>query len=282
MRLVAIALLAAIASAQSFDVASIKLSKAGEPPNSNFPLGPGDVYTPNGGLFRATGQPAWTYISFAYKLNGNQLQSLLPQLPSWINDPYDIEARAASDPGKDGMRLMMRSLLADRFKFRIHDEARQVAVLAMVLIKPGALGPQLFAHPQDAPCSTESAPGPNVLHTSAGDLPKLCNGIYPMPPAARGHVRFAGRNVTLGFVGDTMSAGVGLGRPMIDQTGLGTVDFILEFTAPARGTSPPPPDAEPPLEFQDALRTQLGIKLVSQKGAVNMMIVDHIEKPGAN
>src|SRR5580698_11662923 len=152
MRILAIALFATIAAAaQSFDVASIKPSKADETPNSNFPLGPGDVYTPNGGLFRATGQPAWIYISFAYKLNGNQLQSLMPQLPSWISDHYDIEARAKSDPGKDGMRAMMRALLAERFKFKVHDETRQMPVLAMVLIKQGTLGPRLWAHPNDAP-----------------------------------------------------------------------------------------------------------------------------------
>ena len=121
-----------------------------------------------------------------------------------------------------------------------------------------------------------------MLHTPAGDLPKLCNGVYPMQPGERGHIRFAGRNVTIGFIGDTMSAGVGLGRPIIDQTGLDKVDFILEFTPPPKNPQAPPPDAEPPLEFQDALRAQLGIKLVSQKGPVNVMIVDHVEKPSAN
>lgn len=268
---------------KTFEVASIKPSKPGLQPNSNFPLGPGDVYTSNGGFFSATNQPAWMYISFAYKMNGNQLQSLMPQVPSWAStDQFDIQARASGNPGKDDMRRMMRALLADRFKFAIHNETRQVPVLAMLLIKPGTLGPQLWAHPKDAPCSTENVPGPNALHTPAGDLPKLCNGIYPMPANERGHLRFAGRNVTVGFIGDTMSAGVGLGRPMIDQTGLATVDFILEFTPPARSSQPPSPDAEPPLEFRDALRTQLGIKLASQKGPMNTMIVDHIEKPSAN
>ncbi len=267
---------------QKFEVASIKPSKSDETPNSNFPLGPGDVYTPNGGLFRATGQPAWMYISFAYKLSGNQLQSLMPQFPSWISDHYDIEARAASDPGKNGMRLMMRSLLAERFKFAFHDETRQVPVLAMVLIKPGTLGPQLWAHPKDAPCSITTAPEANVLHTPAGDLPKLCNGIYPMPPNERKRVRFAGRNVTIGFLGDTISAGIGLNRPLIDKTELGMVDFILEFTPVPLNAPPPPPDADPSLDIQDALRTQLGIKLVSQKGPYRVMVVDHIERPSAN
>jgi hypothetical protein len=49
-------------STPSFEAASVKPSKSSDPPNSNFPLGPGDVYTPNGGLFRSTGQPLVLYI----------------------------------------------------------------------------------------------------------------------------------------------------------------------------------------------------------------------------
>src|SRR5580658_4191831 len=61
------------ASATSrFEVASIKPSSSGNQANSNFPLGPGDVYIRNGGLFSAIGFPLTTYIFFAYKLNGNQ------------------------------------------------------------------------------------------------------------------------------------------------------------------------------------------------------------------
>ncbi len=68
---------------KTFDVASVKLNKSADPPNSNFPLGPGDVYVSNGGLFSATGLPLATYLFIAYKLIGNQGQALLPQLPTW-------------------------------------------------------------------------------------------------------------------------------------------------------------------------------------------------------
>src|SRR5690349_40747 len=99
-----------------FEVASIKLNTSENPPNSNFPLGPGDVYVRNGGRFHATGFPLITYIAFAYRLIGNQAQFVLPQLPEWATrDRYDVEARIDPDPGKDGMRLAMRDLLADRF-----------------------------------------------------------------------------------------------------------------------------------------------------------------------
>jgi uncharacterized protein (TIGR03435 family) len=93
----------------SFDVTSVKLNKTSDQPNFNFPLGPGDVYT----------------SVFAYKLMGDQVQSVLSQLPGWATtDRFDIVANTDGDPAKDTkdqMRLMMRSLLADRFKLATHE-----------------------------------------------------------------------------------------------------------------------------------------------------------------
>src|SRR5580704_13104061 len=72
-----------------FEVASVKANKSSDPAsNSTFPLGPGSVYISNGGRFSATGFPLATYIAFAYKLMGNQLQSL--RLPDWVmTDRFD-------------------------------------------------------------------------------------------------------------------------------------------------------------------------------------------------
>ena len=78
MRAVAAVLLSTAAAAQTFEVASVKPAKSNDPPYSNFPLGPGDVYVPNGGLFSAKNLPLVTYIFFAYKIIGNQGQFLLP------------------------------------------------------------------------------------------------------------------------------------------------------------------------------------------------------------
>src|SRR5579872_793820 len=127
----------------AFDVASVKSNKSDAPPDSNFPLNSGDFYTPNGGLFSARNFPLVTYIFFAYKLQGNQGQSLVQQLPGWVmTDRFDIQARAEGNPTKDQMRLMMRSLLAERFKFAVHTETREVPEIAFVLARPGSTGPQ--------------------------------------------------------------------------------------------------------------------------------------------
>jgi uncharacterized protein (TIGR03435 family) len=283
-------LFSAPAAGQVFDVASVKPSKSGSPPNSNFPLGPGDVYVPNGGYFSATNFPLVTYIFFAYKISGNQAQSLLPQLPDWAStERFDIQARAEGNPGKDQMRLMMRALLADRFKLAIHNETREVPVFAFVLSKKGSTGPQVQAHSDDAPCPTNApaaAQPQSSLRTRAGELPPLCNGIFPMPPSEPGRLRFAGRNVTIGFIADTFSAGTNLGRPMVDQTGLrGTFDFILEWMPERRGPAPPGADTQTDSmgpSFEQALRDQLGIKLQAQKSPVTILVIDHVERPSAN
>ncbi len=102
-------------------------------------MGPGDVFTPNGGYFTATNYPLVTYISFAYKLMGNQAQFLRPQLPGWVTtERFDIQARAEGNPGKDEMRLMMRSLSPgpSALSFANQHESREVPPPAMVFAKP--------------------------------------------------------------------------------------------------------------------------------------------------
>ncbi len=280
----------------AFEVASVKPNKSGDPARSNFPLGPGDVYVPNGGLFAASNFPLATYIFFAYKIKGNQAQYLLPQLPAWVtSERFDIQARAEGAPGKDDMRLMMRSLLSDRFKLALHSETRQVPVLALVLLKPGKTGPQLRQHADDsAPCQTVVPPAsqqdpartPLPSQTVAGGFPTLCNGILGLPPSELGRMRIGARNVTLGFLADSLSSWPEAGRPMVDQTGLsGTFDFILEWVPERSSTGPP--GVELPAEtagptFDEALREQLGLRMESQKAPVDVIVVDHVERPGEN
>jgi uncharacterized protein (TIGR03435 family) len=273
-----------------FDVATIKPSPAGTHPDSNFPLG-GDAYIPNGGLFAATGQSLASYIFFAYQIQGNQAQSLVPQLPSWVlRDRFDIEARAQGNPGKDEMRQMMRALLADRFEFKMHTELREVPVLALVLSKPGKLGPGLHRHPADAPCPTSVAPpspgaSPRAyLDAVAGGLPVLCNNVVGMPAATAGRLRSGARNVTMEFIANYLSGEGTFGRPVIDATGLtGTYDFAIEW-AP-QGTPPPGSNFKPdPLgtTFEEAIGDQLGLAMKSRKSPMEVIVVDHVEHPSKN
>src|SRR5580658_4012541 len=253
-----------------FEVASVKPNKSDGPPHANNPLGPGNVYSPYGGYFQAINFPLYTYILFAYKIMGNQEQYLRTQIPAWVmSDRFDIEARAAGNPDKDQMRLMMRSLLADRFKLGLHYETRQVPVFVLALLKPGKTGPLLQPHPEDYPCSIVPDASQNQ---AAGQFPALCSGLFPMPPGAPGRQHIGARRVTMEFIANSLSAMGQLERPAIDRTGLsGNFDFALEWVPESVDPDPSGPT------FLEALKDQLGIKLDSQKGPAEVIILDHVE-----
>jgi uncharacterized protein (TIGR03435 family) len=275
----------------AFDVASIKQNKSGAPPSgdmlrSNVPLDSGDFFVPTGGFFRATNQSLFQYVIFAYRIIGNQMQYLLPQLPGWVTaDRFDIEARVAGNPSKDQLRLMMRSLLADRFKLAIHNETRQVPVFAMVLLKPGKTGPQLQPHSDESSCATPPV-GLDSSTIAGGMFPATCGSIYiAMPPSAPGLRHSGARRVTIGLIANLLNGIGNLGRPVLDQTGLsGTFDFSLEWTPEASGPLSPGVDSPDPsgATFLQALRDQLGLKLESTKGPVEILVVDHVERPSEN
>lgn len=185
---------------------------------------------------------------------------------------------------------MMQSLLADRFKLIVHYETRAVLLYVLVLAKPGRLGPQLRLHQAGDPVCAKSAealpsaPRPPTEVDAAG-FPQACGGPWSMKPSAAGRIKSGGRGVSMTRFAAIMT-GVGVvDRPMVDQTGLkGTIDYILEWRRAAEQVAPGTrlePDEDAPT-FQDALKEQLGIRMVSRKGPTELFSVDHIEKPSEN
>jgi uncharacterized protein (TIGR03435 family) len=280
-----LALFALQLHAQQFDVASVKANKSNDQPYANMPLGPGAVYTPTGGFFDAKGLPLVTFIAFAWKMGGVDIQRLVPQLPQWVlTDRFDIQARAEGNPSKDTFRLMMRSLLADRFKLALRSEKQEIPVSAFVLSTPGKLGPQLRLHTEGGDCprnSDPAAPPPTSVDTVAGGFPVMCGGIFPLPPEHPGDQRIAARDITLEFLARSLPPNE-TNRPLVDHTGLkGTIDFVLEWlparTGPAApAAAEPDPDQSGPT-FEQALAKQLGIKLESTKALMDVLVLDHIE-----
>ena len=274
-----------------FDVVSVKPNTA-EPNqqtvSTNVPLGPMDAYTPTGGLLSAKNQPLLVYMVFAYKLTSSQVNALLTSLPKWANTTrYDIQAHAPAGmtPSKDQLRLMMQALLADRFKLAIHYETRQMPVMALVLDKPGKLGPKLQLHPADQPCSTVpvSLGQPVPAKTTEG-FPQTCGALAAWLEG--GLVHAGGRNMDLQVVANQLTNPIlNIDRPVLDRTGLtGKYDFIFEFTPQFNG---PPPPGLPPLDesgptLQEAMKAELGIKLEPQTGPVDVIVVDHVEQPSEN
>ena len=258
----------------AFEVASIKKDTGNFKPPS-FALDSGDAYAATGGRFSAD-FPLTVYISFAYKLSltPEQRQAMIAHLPKWVTeDRFDIQAKAVeSNPTKDQMRLMMQALLADRFQLAVHFETQETPVLALLLVKPGKLGPKLRPHDEGPSC--DAAPSPDVF-------PPKC---YLMAMTRR-----AGRMPMIGSRDTTMesiaSALPGMGRPVVDRTGLsGRFDFTLEWSPdnsipPAPGE--PVPDTQGP-SVQEALREQLGLRLEATKAPIKILVVDKVERPSEN
>ena len=96
-----------------------------------------------------------TYLQFAYKVrfSQQQVQAVRAKLPRWgFSDLFAIEAKADGLPTKDQFRLMMRSLLAERFHLQVHFENQETAVYALTLVKPGRMGPRPRLHRDGSPC----------------------------------------------------------------------------------------------------------------------------------
>jgi len=267
-----------------FDVASIRENKSGETPYSNFPLGPGPQFDARGGLLVAKDMLLLQYIVFAYKPDMFQIQEFRAKLPDWARAArFDIEARADGSPAKDDMRLMMQSLLEERFHMQAHRETREDSVFAVVLAKPGVLGPKLKPHPADDPGCAKS----NFAKTAAGAYPVECGASASIVPETPGDLAEAGYNVTMDAIAPALGGAANLtDRRVVDRTGLtGTYDFKLEF-APATALSAEP-DASSDLgpggpSFTVAVKNQLGLKLVPQKLPTEVIVIDHIDRPTEN
>ncbi len=175
-----------------------------------------------------------------------KFESVQSALPKWANsDRYDIQARASGNPTKDQFRLMMQALLADRFKLAIHYEIQQLPVFALVLDKPGKLGPKIQPHPSDAPCSTAPLPpgaAQGAIPTVAGGFPEPCGALVGWPSDnPPGRLRLGGRNVPIAMFSTLIdNPATGIDRPVLDKTELdGKFDFIMEFTPQFNGPLPP-------------------------------------------
>lgn len=277
----------------AFDVVTVRQNKSAPPDagGSNFPLGPGDVYVPNGGSFRAVNFPLPIYIAFAYKIGDDQEQSLLSQLPKWaLTDRFDIQGTAQGNPTKDQMRLMMQAALADHFHLAIHYETRQVPILALVVDQPGKLGPLLQRHADDSPCTTSPAvPSPSPAAPPQfrdTRFPATCGGILRMPPSVPGRVRSGARNVSMGLIAGSIGQGGDIDRPVLDKTGLtGMFDVAIEFTPQLVPSSPLDANSHRDITgptFQEALRDQNGLRLEPQMGPIDFLIVSSVEEPPPN
>ncbi len=270
----------------AFDVASVRQNTSGLPPRgdpirSNVPLGPDDSYAPTGGLLLMSNHAVSDFILFAYNLDLREEIAMSSTLPKWARtERFNIEARGPASATKDQMRLMMQSLLANRFKLAVHFETHVQPILNLVLATAGKTGPQLVNHSDSHPCID---PAHSVTQgTDANGASLAACGLMLARDMPDGSVRVSASDVTMQKIADDLSflPPVNADRPVVDHTALtGKFDFVIDLPKGLRGgvsTDPAVPS------FVDILRDQLGLKLESATGPVRSIVIDHIEKPTAN
>ena len=169
--------------------------------------------------------------------------------PTWLgNDNFDFVARTASPVELNDRTIQpyLQSVLADRFQFHYHRETRDLPVYFLLAAKTG---PKLTKHTGDAGTGMDASGGKDKISMSGTkiSMAHLCD--------------FLGRNVE---------------RPVIDRTGIeGEFDLTLEWSPAQLGDLSGP-------SIYTALQEQLGLRLESGKGPVDMIVIDSIEKPSEN
>ena len=258
-----------------FEAASVKVNKSGSPE--------GDL-TVTPGRFTATNLSLQFLTRFAYERSPRS-RGLEPfQIsggPAWIaSDRFDVSATAGREIALTELRSMLQALLSERFKLKTHYETRQGPVYRMVLAQRNKLGPQLQRAAADcAPVAADPLRG-----ITPGQL-ESCGYFGPSPtvPLGSGKAYQAFRGLTMEDL--ALRVYPYLGRRLIDSTGLmGYFDGEFEFTAEI--VMPPPPPGLPnpydgrvlPSVFS-VFPQQLGLRLESSRGPVEMLIVDHAEHP---
>ena len=259
--------------AQSFDAVSVKPTR----PGVRVPYMAGiGRYIAGGTLF--------SHIEFAWDLmpSREQTDAMVAHAPKWVTaDSFEIEAVAAGNPTKDQLRLMVRSLLADRFRLQVHTVTAEADVIALVLAKPGVTGRTLRPHSDGQPCDVHMTSPTHAV----GEFPPICGELLAIDAPHAG-VLMAGRDLTIKQISTTITALGLLTRQAVDQTGLsGRFDFTVEFN-PERKGPPTSPDAQSddfqPTTFQEALQEQLGLKLKATRALVDTLVIDHAERPSEN
>ena len=175
--------------------------------------------------------------------------------PAWLDsEQYDIDAKAETPATRDQMRLMLRTLLAGRFKLTIHRESKEMRVYALTVAKNG---PMIHAI-QEEEAAPAKQPPLGVQHFHC-DMPQFA-GLLSI-------------RLSIPLLEDpsTPSRSNGPLIPVVDKTGLrGTYNIDVEVK--------PEPDGDSITAWQRALQQQLGLKLEAQKAPIEIIVIDHAEK----
>jgi uncharacterized protein (TIGR03435 family) len=242
---------AAVAPALTFEVATIKPS---DPANCC-----GRTFGANGREFHTHNTNLKYLLQYAYNLQVLQIAGG----PPWMDeDRYDVggEIEGVSAPSAQQWKEALQLLLVDRFHIQMHREIRQLPAYALVI-----------ADPKKGLKLTKSDGDP--------DHPQRMGFSGAIGQTMSG----GGNNATLKELAGELQR-LTLDRPVVDNTGLtGTFDIKLSFTRddPQAPSMAPLPDGAAPTIFE-ALQQQLGLKLAPTKAPIEVLVIDHAEKPSDN
>ena len=270
----------------AFEVASVKEDKSHQwvrrPWSPNVDCGPVAKCGLFGNRFSDQVASLDDLLMDAYSVKRFQISGL----PAWGDtgtDVYDVEATIGGDraPTLDEARVMLQTLLAERFQLKIHRETRELPVYALVVAKNG---PKL--KPSDTPCTF---PPPPNGESGRGGAPK--GGARP--PRALSLLD------SWALMSERLSGRVD--RPVIDKSGLTASTYctldgfdpfavLLRELGPGsgggRGAAPPKggdtADANPGASIFTVIEEKWGLKLEKQKGSVDILVIDHVERPTEN
>jgi uncharacterized protein (TIGR03435 family) len=248
-----------------FEVASIKPNLSGRAGYDGFQIEHGSLTVRNVSLK--------TLIETAFKMQDERIAGG----PAWWTaDRFDVIAKGSADQSRDQVLAMLCTLLATRFKLATHRETRDLPFYSLEVPKNVAKLPK----GSDAPCEPAQQSDPSIFRAPCGSL-VLARG-------PRGIVVIGGR-VPVGDLANSLSGFAG--RPIVDHTDFkGTLNVNLEFTPDGYAVRPSgdnpavPADAapQPGVSLNVAVEEQLGLKLVARKGPIEVLVVDHAERPAEN
>jgi uncharacterized protein (TIGR03435 family) len=273
--------LQALESAPAFEVASVRPNNSGDNRIS---------FTYQGGRFNATNVTLRMLIRHSYGVQDSQIAGG----PSWVNsDRFNIIAKGdvGQSPafpvqlaeGPSRLQLMMQALLADRFKLVVRKERKEFNAYSLVLARSdGRLGPALRR--SDVDCAALASAARRAASSALPVQPEQARATRCRISRGLGTIAIDGRPLVQ--LASSLSNIVG--RPVVDWTGLsGNFDVDLTWTP---GQMPPsfPRSDEPPAASSDgpsiftAIREQLGLKLVAQKGPGDVLVIERAERPAVD
>ena len=284
-----------------FEVASVKL--APPPDGGRIRVGcSGGPGSTDPGLYSCFNADISQLVSQAYGLKTYQLSSYASGIfVRGDADRFNITAKVPPGATKDQLKLMLQSLLAERFKLKFHYDKKEMQVYDLVVAKGGPKMKESAPQPPAATVGAAFEPPPPPPPPPGGGrrMTVGADGFPDLPPARRGgssmammngRARWSASDVTVDQLVATLSSQVG--RPITDSTGLkGKYDFTLTWvadnlggrggpgiSAAADGGAPAAAEIEGGPTIFAAVQEQLGLRLEQKKGTVDMFVIDHVEK----